>query len=240
MWIRASANNTSGDVSEPSTSTNEAESSKASSTPSTEGRVVTSPPPGRSFPKGPPVPKGMRLERVERLGEDSWAGVASVDRGDSEALPPTVKTGILVLGDAASLMLFATVGRMNHGEPLGLAAIMGTALPFLTGWLLTAPFLGGYGKEARGGDVGAALGSTAKCWIAAVPVGLVIRSVIRGYVPETPFIIVSMASTAILLGGWRGAIAALTPGEDSQKKRANKRGNPFEFFTLLFSLVKRW
>lgn len=114
------------------------------------------------------------------------------------------------------------------------------------GWFATAPFLGGYGKEARGGAAGPAALTAAKCWAAGAPLGLVIRGVSKGYVPPTPFIVVSLVATAVLMVGWRAALAAATPEAAplspaaAAQKRQNKRGNPFEFITLLMSLTKRW
>ncbi len=62
------------------------------------------------------------------------------------------------------------------------------------GWFLTAPFLGGYGPEAQGGKVGPAALAAAKCWAVATPLGLVLRGLSKGYVPPTPFIVVSMGT----------------------------------------------
>ena len=56
----------------------------------------------------------------------------------------------------------------------------------------------------------AAAGAAAKCWIVATPLGLVFRGLSKGYVPPTPFIIVSMVATAVLLVGWRSVLAATT------------------------------
>ena len=57
----------------------------------------------------------------------------------------------------------------------------------------------------------AAAVAAAKCWVVATPLGLVLRGISKGYVPPTPFIIVSMVSTGVLLIGWRSALAAATP-----------------------------
>ena len=78
------------------------------------------------------------------------------------------------------------------------------------GWFATAPFLGGFGADARKKGVPTAAATAAKCWAVGVPLGLVIRGLSRGYVPPTPFIAVSMGVTAVLLVGWRSALAATT------------------------------
>jgi len=49
----------------------------------------------------------------------------------------TRRVALLAGGDAAALLLFAAIGRANHGE--GLGGVLDTALPFLLGaflWLL--------------------------------------------------------------------------------------------------------
>jgi hypothetical protein len=73
---------------------------------------------------------------------------------------------------------------------------------------VAAPLLGGYGPAARGSAPSAAAAAAAKCWAVGVPLGLVLRGLSRGYVPPGPFIVVSMVTTAVLLVGWRSALAA--------------------------------
>jgi hypothetical protein len=90
--------------------------------------------------------------------------------------------------------------------------------------------------------------TAAQTWVTGIPVGLLLRSILKGHLPETTFIMVSMAFTGVALLGWRSAFARFiaTPldsslsASDQLKKRQNKRGNPFEFISLLLSLVKRW
>lgn len=198
----------------------------------------------------PPVmlgPDGKPLEvvPVESTGEDAWAGVARVDRGadEDQAGSGWSNTALLVAGDAAALLLFAAVGRANHG--LDLDALQ-TALPFLLGWFPSAALLGGFGPEARGKGVASAATTAAKCWAVGIPAGLLLRGLSKGYVPPTPFIIVSLVANAVLLVGWRSALAAatkqaapLSPAAKAAQRR-DKQGNPFEFLELLMSLTKRW
>ncbi len=65
---------------------------------------------------------------------------------------------------------------------------LGTALPFILSWLSTAPLLGGYGREAQGAKVSAAAFTAAKCWALAIPLGLVLRGLTKGYMPPTSFV----------------------------------------------------
>jgi hypothetical protein len=210
------------------------------SPPPQPGSIVTKLPEGRSVPRRPPptVPLGTKLQRVEDLGEDSWAGVAGLDRkdlGDDD----WTKTLILSAGDVICLLIFASIGRANHGEALTVGGAVQTALPFLLGWFAVAPFTGGLNPLRK--DQGL-LSSTALRWVFGIPLGIAFRSVSRGYIPETSFIIVSLAATAVLLGSWRALFANYISGTGSSSSSGsrNKRGNPFEFITLLISLVKRW
>ena len=84
-------------------------------------------------------------------------------------------------------------------------------------------------------------------------VAILLRSVSRGYLPDKSFVIVSFIATAVLLVGWRSALAAATPAPPAEgagkvpltpiqraRARKDKKGNPLEFLQLLTSLVKRW
>jgi Protein of unknown function (DUF3054) len=238
-----SATEGSVDPQDPTTTNSDSNSSNSSPPP----RIVTTPPAGRSFPPPPPsaMQPDLKFQKVETLGTDSIAGVAAVERTSKDFETPTSLTKAIKLaaGDTLALLIFATIGRVSHHEALTLASSFETALPFFIGWFATAPFLGGFGKDAQGGDVGAAVGAAAKSWIVAVPVSILIRSLLRGYVPDKAFIIVSFVATAVLLFSLRAAQAAVTPESkdcSSSGSRRNKRGNPLEFFSLLASLTKRW
>ena len=50
-----------------------------------------------------------------------------------QSLSACRRTALLVGGDAAALLVFAAIGRRNHGEGLQLLEILNTALPFLVG-----------------------------------------------------------------------------------------------------------
>ncbi|KAL4434131.1 hypothetical protein ABPG75_000572 [Micractinium tetrahymenae] len=201
----------------------------------------------RRVPPPPPSPYGesVKIERVETLGESRFSGVVSLDSGET---PDDLgRIALLVAGDAAALLLFAAIGRLSHHEPMTLGALLGTAGPFMAGWLASAALLGGYGTAAQGGSAGAAAGVAAKSWALGIPAGLLVRAATRGYFPAPSFIAVSMAATGVLLVGWRTALAAATPEAaepqtraEQLKARTNRKGNPFEMFTMIFSLVKRW
>ncbi|GIL51201.1 hypothetical protein Vafri_7274 [Volvox africanus] len=213
--------------------------------PPATGRPVLPPRPVSGMPPRPGVilgPDGQPLEvvPVEQTGEDAWAGVARVDRGDKQEFDwRSVAT--LAAGDLAALMIFAAAGRANHGETISVETFT-TALPFVIGWFSTTPFLGGFGADACKKGVPAAALTAAKCWAVGIPAGVVLRGLFRGYVPPLPFILVGLAVNGVLLVGWRSALAAFTKSEEpaSVKTRKDKKGNPLEFLELLMSLTRRW
>ncbi|MEW5304544.1 MAG: hypothetical protein WDW36_007149 [Sanguina aurantia] len=185
-----------------------------------------------------------QLLTVEKADKDAWAGVGFVDRGEDDNKLSDSLSLQLAAGDVAALMAFAAVGRINHGGVLDIETLL-TALPFIAGWFTIAPFLGAFTLEAMSTPKAAAT-AAAKCWAVATPLGLVIRGAAKGYVPPTPFIVVSFVATFVVLVGWRTAFAAVAKQEPAQSpsaraaSRSNKQGNPFEFLQLLASLTKRW
>ena len=44
---------------------------------------------------------------------------------------------------------------------------------------------------------------TAKGWIVAIPIGIALRGVIKGYVPPVSFAVVTMIATLVIVGGAR-------------------------------------
>jgi hypothetical protein len=118
---------------------------------------------------------------------------------------------VLAFIDATAILIFATIGKASHASDgtIDLIAVTVTALPFLLSWFVTAPLLGCYTPGATS-DIKSAVFQTAKGWIIAVPLGCVLRGVIKGYVPPMPFVIVTLISTLIILGIGRSAYTALS------------------------------
>lgn len=102
--------------------------------------------------------------------------------------------------DLVCVLLFCALGRRSHAEGLTVAGVADTAWPFLagtaTGWLLS-----------RGWRRPTALAPTGLIvWAATVAVGMLLRAVLnRGVAPS--FIAVATTVTAVLLLGWRAALA---------------------------------
>ena len=182
-------------------------------------------------PDAAPKTSSIKVIPVEQRSRDAFQGVARVDEEDTRG-----RAAALVAGDVAALMLFAAIGRGNHGEGVFLADVCATAAPFAAGWFLASPVAGVYGASARGKKVGPAAAAAAKGWALGIPLGLVFRGVSKGAVPPKPFVVVSLAATGVFLIGWRAWFAASAGGDED----GNKKGNPLEFMGLLMSLTKRW
>ena len=135
------------------------------------------------------------------------------DSIEDSTLSPTSNTiytpldrPLLAVVDSISLVIFAAIGKSSHSADgsLDLIGILITAFPFITAWLATSPLTGVYSPDDREENI---LSSTAlkvgKGWIVAVPLGIALRGVIKGYVPPVPFIIVTLIATLVILAGVR-------------------------------------
>ena len=106
------------------------------------------------------------------------------------------------LVDAAAILLFAALGRRNHGEGTALIGVLVVAAPFLAGWT-AAWFITGLHRtpaSARRALVALAV---------ALPIALVLRAATgRGDAPA--FVVVAIVFLGLVLVGRRflaGAIA---------------------------------
>ncbi|KAI4389501.1 hypothetical protein MLD38_001722 [Melastoma candidum] len=172
----------------------------------------------------------------------SLEGVIQFERpGQASRLKKWGRVALLAGGDVVALLIFAAIGRFSHGFAVLDLDTLRTADPFVAGWFLAAYFLGGYGEEGRGEKgFSTAMISTIKSWALGVPLGLSIRALLTGHIPQYNFIIVSMGSTAVLLLGWRTLLSRILPYDKSKTNDDYRRGSPFELFELLTSLVRRW
>ncbi|XP_015690050.2 uncharacterized protein LOC102699675 [Oryza brachyantha] len=178
--------------------------------------------------------EGVPLEGVIQFDKPGDAA------GESK-LVSYAKLGLLAGGDVLCLLVFSAIGRFSHGLPALDAETFKTADPFIAGWLLSAYLLGGFGDDAKGRNgVGKAVIVAAKSWAVGIPLGLAIRALSSGHIPPTPFILVAMGSTGVLLTGWRALVSLLFSTGQSQQDDVYRRGSPFELFELLTSLVRRW
>lgn len=119
---------------------------------------------------------------------------------------------LLAAIDFAALILFAGLGKASHSADgtLDIQGVMTTAFPFLLSWFATSPFTGIYADNNIGSGIVDAGKVAAKGWIVAIPLGCALRGVIRGYVPPTSFVIVTLIVTLIILGGSRMIFSVVT------------------------------
>ena len=139
------------------------------------------------------------------------------------------------------MLAFAAVGRASHGESLAALDLLGTAAPFLVAWYGWG--LSGWGRafdrEARLASPGTAAATALRTWLPYLPTAQLLRAASVGHVADVAFWGISGAVTLVFLVGWRGALSAVAPAPGASK-RGDKKGNVFEFLSLLKGLTTRW
>ncbi len=141
--------------------------------------------------------------------------MALTDRSQrATATPGLRRTGALVVGDLVAFHVVTAVGLLSHGELTGLGAIgevVQIATPFAAGWFVVAPFLGAYKAEVVA-QPRRSLPRIALAWLIALPIGLVLWSVVRQKNVQPAFAVVTFITNLIVLLGWRGAFAFAARG----------------------------
>ncbi|CAK9312494.1 unnamed protein product [Citrullus colocynthis] len=205
-----------------------------------EGTVDSSKQALSNAPTPPPFP----TDQTVFVGDENvpLEGVIQFDKPNtSSRLSKWGRVALLAGGDVLALLLFSSIGRFSHGLPVFDLETLRTADPFIAGWFLSAYFLGGYGEDGRGKNgYSKAVIAASKSWALGIPLGLLVRAATSGHLPPYNFIGVTMGSTAVLLIGWRSMLYKIFPVNNSKKNDVYRRGNPFELFELLTSLVRRW
>lgn len=150
-----------------------------------------------------------KTSKVSAETRNKKGSVASANKPKAEMKPTTLVKGyptILIIGDAVAFLAFAAIGRGSHGEATGFAAIpqvIVTALPFLAGWFIVAPFVGAYRRELAASPRKMA-GRTLLSWVCAWPAALALRGIFVDHtVPPISFAIVALLFNAALLLIWR-------------------------------------
>jgi len=115
---------------------------------------------------------------------------------------------LLAIIDTISLTAFAAIGKSSHSSDgsLDILSVLITAFPFITVWLATSPITAVYSpdyKNEKSNVIASVLMKVMGGWLLAVPLGIVLRSIIKGYVPPAPFIVVTLLATLIILVGVR-------------------------------------
>jgi len=118
----------------------------------------------------------------------------------------------LVAGDLVAFNVVTAIGLLSHGELTGLDALGQVAIvaaPFAIGWFLIAPFAGAFRSDIAG-QPQRILPRAALAWLIALPIGLLLWSLIRQKQIQPAFAVVTFITNLIVLLGWRGVFAWLT------------------------------
>jgi hypothetical protein len=123
----------------------------------------------------------------------------------------TRRIALLAGGDLVAFNLITAIGLASHGELTGLGAlgqVVVIAAPFAIGWFAVAPFVGLFKADVACRPRGM-LARVALAWLIALPIGLLLWSIIRQKQIQPAFAIVTFITNLIALLGWRGAYALL-------------------------------
>ncbi len=112
---------------------------------------------------------------------------------------------ILVVGDLIALTAFVLVGQADHNTVNAANPLLGAlpnVLSLAVPWLIIAWILGAFPRDTL--QLKSFLGRSLVAWLAAVPVGLVVRMLWlgRGGIPIM-FLLVTLAAGGLFLLGWR-------------------------------------
>jgi hypothetical protein len=123
----------------------------------------------------------------------------------------TRRVAILAAGDLVAFNAVTAIGLLSHGELTGLDSLGQMALvatPFAIGWFLIAPFAGAFRADVAG-QPRRVLPRAALAWLIALPIGLLLWSVIRQKQIQPAFAVVTFITNLVVLLGWRGVFAWL-------------------------------
>ncbi|WP_248490213.1 DUF3054 domain-containing protein [Tsukamurella sp. PLM1] len=120
---------------------------------------------------------------------------------------------VIAVVDVVFVLLFVTVGRFTHDEPVfAPAGFAETAWPFLlaltVGWAFTYVLAALRGHEpgrAQTFAPGRVFPAGVIIWISTVAVGMTARGLLTPRGVEVPFVIVATVALGLFLLGWRAA-----------------------------------
>jgi hypothetical protein len=107
---------------------------------------------------------------------------------------------IAVVGDAVAILVFAAIGRANHGESTSAHGIWHTAWPFLLGAAL------GLGATAYARISPTSVRAGVRVWVWTLVIGMVVRAA-TGAGTALAFVIVAVIVLGVFLVGWRLALS---------------------------------
>ncbi len=111
-------------------------------------------------------------------------------------------TAAALLTDLVCVVVFCTIGRRSHDEPVTVAGVAETAWPFLVGTLAGWLVSRGWQRPTSLAPTGIVV------WLATVVVGMALRKATSAGVTVS-FIVVASLVTGVLLLGWRALLAGV-------------------------------
>ena len=122
----------------------------------------------------------------------------------------------LAIGDVAVFFLFSGIGRLSHGQGVGiedLGPLLANALPFAASYLVAGSLLGAYRNDLLARPL-PLLARTLLAWAIALVPGVVLRMLIlRAAFPPLSFALTTFIFVAVFLSGWRLVFAWLAGRE---------------------------
>ena len=121
------------------------------------------------------------------------------------------RVAALAAGDLVAFNVVTAIGLLSHSELTGLdklGEVATIAAPFAIGWFLIAPFAGAF-REDIAGQPRRILPRATLAWLIALPIGLLLWSLIRQKPVQPAFAVVTFLTNLIVLLGWRGVYAWL-------------------------------
>ena len=125
--------------------------------------------------------------------------------------PRIGRVAVLIVGDIIAFLLFARAGHAQHHETAALGSIVATAAPFVVAWLVSAPWLGAFGRLGSAATTRPRhlLRRTAIAWIVAWPLALILRAFWMHEGIPPVFDLIALVANGVLLLGWRGVASWL-------------------------------
>ncbi len=112
------------------------------------------------------------------------------------------RTLVAIALDAASVVLFVTIGRRNHEEGSGITGVLETAAPFLIGLVIGWVVVRGWHRPM-------ALIAGIVIWPVTVLTGMVLRNQLFDRGTAASFVVVATIFLGLCLVGWRLAARVL-------------------------------
>lgn len=126
----------------------------------------------------------------------------------TRAMSPRTRVISLVVGDTICFLIFASLGRGQHGESLNILQIIEVALPFIAGWFIVAPFVGAF-KGDIADKPSKMIMRTGLSWLLAWPVAMALRGIFVDHgIPPLTFalIVLTFNLGALILWRWPFAL----------------------------------